>query len=202
MHLYTINNTYPDKDFHFTVTCETIGASPSIHQHSITDIYSLQNALNNIPIASTAIVIGGTVFYRNEDGDDKVNEMYAWTNANTTYKTPTTIPTSSTEIYSSEGNLISGTTISAYVVGHTHTCLDCFIGNDDKKVYGDVVLSSDNATITIESGTVSISYTSPQTGNVAGIMDNNSNDSIGAFQFYHGDIRDLPEGIDTNIITI
>lgn len=202
MKLYTINGTYPDTNFHFTVTCETLGASPSIHQHVITNIASLQNTLDAIPIATTAIVIGGTVFSRNEDEDDKVNGLYAWTNANTTYKTPTEVPTSSTNIYSSEGNLISGTTVSTYVVGHTHTCLAYFIGNDDEKVYGDVVLSSDNATLTIASGTVNISYTSPRTGTVAGILDNNNNDSIGIFQFYHGDIRDLPEGMDTNILTI
>lgn len=202
MKLYTINGTYPDTNFHFTVTCETLGASSSVHQHTIANITSLQNALDAIPIAATAIIVGGTVFSRNEDEDDKVNGLYAWTNVNTTYKTSTEVPTSSTNIYSSEGNLIAGTTVSAYVVGHTHTCLDCFIGNDDKKVYGDVVLSSDNATLTIASDTISISYTSPQTGIVAGILDNNNNDTVGIFQFYHGDIRDLPEGMDTNVLTI
>lgn len=203
MQLYTINNTYPDKNFHFTVTPATLGVSPAVHQHDISAVAALTSSLATIPNAATAVVAGGTVFTRDDDKDNAVDNLYAWTDTSSnTYWTTAVQPSSGTALCNSSGVAVSGVTVESYVAGHTHTCLNYFIGNDGQKIYGAVVIGSNNATVSITAGTVNIAYTSPQTGVVAGVMDNNQNDAKGIFQFYHGDIRDLPEGMDTNALTI
>lgn len=203
MQLYTINNTYPDKNFHFTVSPATLGASPAVHQHDISAVSSLASSLAAIPNAATAIIAGGTVFTRDEGNDNAVDNLYAWTDTSSnTYWTTVMGPSSGVTLYNSSGVVVVGATVESYVAGHTHTCLNSFIGNDGQKIYGAVVIGSDHATVSVTNGTVSVAYTSPQTGVVAGVMDINPNDAKGIFQFYHGDIRDLPENTDTNIITI
>lgn len=202
MRLYTINNSYPDTNFHFTVTPTTIGGVSATHIHTISEISSLTSALNAIPNGMSAIIIDDEVYARYEEGDD--DDLYAWKNSttNVVYKTDFDKPSPGNYVYDANNRYLEDKEISKFVSAHTHVCIECFIGNDKQKVDGDVTLSSNNATLTISGSTVKINYVSPQTNNVAGILENNKNDGIGIFQLYHGDIRDMPEGIETNLLTI
>ena len=202
MILYTINNHYPDKNFNFTITPSTIGGRDVIHTHGISEISTLSTALNAIPNGMSAIIIDDEVYARYEEGDD--DDLYAWKNATTNviYKTDFDRPSPGNYVYDASNRYLEDKEISKFVSAHTHVCVEYFIGNDKQKVDGNVTLNSNNATLSITGSTVKINYVSPQTNNVAGILENNKNDGIGIFQLYHGDIRDIPEGIETNILTI
>lgn len=45
--LYTINGNYPDKYFKFTITPENMSLSARKHEHDITGVYGLENAVKN-----------------------------------------------------------------------------------------------------------------------------------------------------------
>lgn len=201
MRLYTINNNYPDTNFNFTVTPATVGGTNAVHTHSISNISSLSTTLNAIPNGMDAIIVDDEVYERYADGDD---DLYAWKNitTNVIYKTDFERPNSGNYVYDENNMDIEDKIVSKFVSSHTHTCIEYIIGNDKQALSGNITISSNLATLSITGSTVKIHYVSPQTGNVAGILENNKNDNIGVFQLYHGDIREIPEGIDTNILSI
>lgn len=202
MFLYTINGIYPDKYFNFTITPASIGGKDTTHTHSLNDISTLSNVLNAIPNGVSAIIIDNQVYERYEDGDD--DDLYAWKNVTTgvIYKTDFDKPNPGNYVYDFNNRYLEDKNISKFVSAHTHVCVEYIIGNDKQKVDGNITIGSDNAILSMSGDTININYVSPQTHNVAGILENNKNDSVGIFQLYHGDIRDIPEGIETNILTI